>query len=83
MRADPVTTPRLDVPHLCALPCHVFLDRLNAHVDARLALDAPGRYANDNFDKDRLNARFDKDKVHKRAKLVATRHIRKGEEVSV
>jgi hypothetical protein len=54
---------------------------LNAHVDARFALDAPGRYVNDNFDASKLNARFDKDKERRRAALVATRDIRRGEEI--
>ena len=54
---------------------------INAHVDARFALDAPGRYVNDHFDKARLNARFNKDKGKRRALLVATRPIRRGEEI--
>ena len=54
---------------------------LNAHVDARFALDAPGRYVNDNFDKTMLNAEFVKDKAAKRASLVALRAIRRGEEL--
>lgn len=54
---------------------------INAHVDARFALDAPGRYVNDHFDKARLNAHFEKDRVRKRARLVASRPIRRGEEV--
>ena len=54
---------------------------LNAHVDARFAMNAPGRYVNDNFDKSKLNARFDKDKAAKKATLVATRDIRRGEEI--
>ena len=57
--------------------------RLNAHVDARFSLNAPGRYANDHFDKSRLNARFDKDKERRRATLMATRRIQRGEEVYV
>ena len=47
------------------------LCRLNAHVDARFALDCPGRYVNDNFDTTQLNARFDKNKAKRRASLVA------------
>ena len=54
---------------------------INSHVDARFALDAPARYVNDNFDKSKLNAEFEKDKAAKRAKLVATRAIRRGEEI--
>ena len=54
---------------------------INAHVDARFALDATGRYVNDHFEKARLNAHFEKDKVRKRARLVASRPIRRGEEV--
>ena len=55
--------------------------RINAHVDARFALTSPGRYVNDNFDPRALNARFDKNKVERRARLVATREIRAGEEI--
>ena len=54
---------------------------INAHVDARFSLNSPGRYANDHFDKSRLNARFEKDKSRRRAVLVATRPIRRGEEI--
>ena len=54
---------------------------LNSHVDARFALDAPARYVNDHFDKSKLNAEFHKDKARKRALLVATRSIRRGEEI--
>lgn len=54
---------------------------LNSHVDARFALDAPARYVNDNFDKSQLNAEFHKDKARKRAILVATRFIKRGEEI--
>ena len=54
---------------------------LNAHVDARFALDAPARYVNDNFDPTKLNARFEKNKEAKRALLLATRRIEAGEEV--
>ena len=43
---------------------------LNAHVDARFALDAPARYVNDNFDPTKLNARFEKNKEAKRALLL-------------
>lgn len=54
---------------------------INAHVDARFAVDAPGRYVNDHFDKKMLNAAFEKDKARKRAVLVATRRIVRGEEI--
>jgi hypothetical protein len=54
---------------------------LNAHVDARFALDCPARYVNDHFDPGRLNARFIKSRVERRAKLVATRLIFPGEEI--
>lgn len=54
---------------------------LNAHVDARFALDAPARYVNDHFDRDCLNARFVKSRAERRARLVATRTILPGEEV--
>ena len=54
---------------------------LNAHVDARFAMNAPARYVNDHFDKERLNARFDKNKEKRTATLVATRAIRRGEEI--
>ena len=54
---------------------------INAHVDARFAMDAPGRYVNDHFDARMLNARFDKNKPKRRAKLIAMRAIRKGEEI--
>ena len=53
----------------------------NAHVDARFAMAAPGRYVNDHFDKSRLNARFDKDKAKRVATLIATRDICRGEEI--
>ena len=53
----------------------------NAHIDARLALNAPGRYVNDHFDKACLNARFEKDKAARRAKLLSTRPICRGEEI--
>jgi hypothetical protein len=53
----------------------------NAHVDARFTLASAARYVNDNFDASALNAHFVKDKVAKRAKLVATRSIHCGEEV--
>ena len=55
--------------------------RINAHVDARFALASPGRYVNDHFDASRLNARLDKDKGRKRARVVALRRIEAGEEV--
>ena len=54
---------------------------LNAHVDARFALTAPGRYVNDNFDTAALNAEFHKDRETRTATLVATRDIRRGEEI--
>ena len=37
--------------------------RLNAHVNAHFALNAAARYVNDNFDKTKLNSRFEKNKV--------------------
>ncbi len=55
--------------------------RINAHVDAKFAVDCPARYVNDHFDASMLNAQFEKNKATRRAKLVATRAIRKGEEV--
>ena len=54
---------------------------INVHVDARFALNSPARYVNDNFDTSALNARFDKLKAQRRARLVATRPIKAGEEV--
>lgn len=54
---------------------------LNAHVDARFALTAPGRYVNDTNDDSQLNARFEKDRQRRVATLVATRAIRCGEEI--
>ena len=54
---------------------------LNAHVDARFALNAPGRYVNDNNDESQLNARFEKDRDLRVATLIATRAIRRGEEI--
>lgn len=50
-------------------------------MDARFALDAAGRYVNDNFDKTRLNASIEKDRAARRARVVATRPIRAGEEI--
>ena len=74
---------------LSLLQAHLLEDRdylmggfgINAHVDARFALAAEGRYVNDNFDKSRLNAEFHKDKVARTARVVATRAIRAGEEI--
>ena len=54
---------------------------INAHVDAKFALDAPARYVNDHFDASRLNAHFVKDRQRRRAALIASRPIRRGEEV--
>ena len=54
---------------------------INAHVDAKFALDSPARYVNDNFDPSMLNAHFEKDKERRRARLIASRCIRAGEEV--
>ncbi|KAL1511920.1 hypothetical protein AB1Y20_005201 [Prymnesium parvum] len=54
---------------------------VNTHVDARFAMSSEGRYVNDNFDPACLNAKFVKDKAEKKAQLVATRTIRKGEEI--
>ena len=50
-------------------------------MDAKFAYDAPARYVNDNFDPKRINARFDKDKKRRRARLIALRPIARGEEV--
>lgn len=38
--------------------------RLNAHVNAHFTLNAAARYVNDNFDKTKLNSRFEKNKAH-------------------
>ena len=53
----------------------------NAHVDARDAFAMPGRYVNDAFDASRLNARFDKSKATRSARVVALRDIVEGEEI--
>ena len=53
----------------------------NAHVDARDAFAMPGRYVNDSFDASRLNARFDKSKATRSARVVALRDIGEGEEI--
>ena len=53
----------------------------NAHVDARDAFAMPGRYVNDSFDASRLNARFDKSKATRSARVVALRDIGDGEEI--
>ena len=53
----------------------------NAHVDARDAFAMPGRYVNDAFDASRLNARFDKSKATRSARVVALRDIEEGEEI--
>ena len=53
----------------------------NAHVDARDAFAMPGRYVNDAFDASRLNARFDKSKATRSARVVALRDIGEGEEI--
>ena len=53
----------------------------NAHVDARDAFAMPGRYVNDSFDASRLNARFDKTKATRSARVVALRDIEEGEEI--
>ena len=53
----------------------------NAHVDARNAFAMPGRYVNDSFDPTRLNARFDKSKATRSARVVALRDIEEGEEI--
>ena len=50
---------------------------------ARSRISVPGgpELVNDNFDKSQLNAEFHKDKARKRAILVATRFIKRGEEI--
>ena len=53
----------------------------NAHVDASKAFAMPGRYVNDSFDASRLNARFDKSKATRSARVVALRDIVEGEEI--
>ena len=53
----------------------------NAHVDASKAFAMPGRYVNDSFDASRLNARFDKSKATRSARVVALRDIEEGEEI--
>ena len=53
----------------------------NAHVDASKAFAMPGRYVNDAFDASRLNARFDKSKATRSARVVALRDIEEGEEI--
>ena len=53
----------------------------NAHVDASKAFAMPGRYVNDAFDPTRLNARFDKSKATRSARVVALRDIEEGEEI--
>ena len=53
----------------------------NAHVDARNAFAMPGRYVNDAFDASRLNARFDKSRKTRSARVVALRDIEEGEEI--
>ena len=53
----------------------------NAHVDARNAFAMPGRYVNDAFDASRLNARFDKSKATRSARVIALRDIGEGEEI--
>ena len=53
----------------------------NAHVDASKAFAMPGRYVNDSFDASRLNARFDKSKATRSARVVALRDIGEGEEI--
>ena len=53
----------------------------NAHVDASKAFAMPGRYVNDAFDPGRLNARFDKSRKTRSARVVALRDIVEGEEI--
>jgi len=53
----------------------------NAHVDASKAFAMPGRYVNDAFDPTRLNARFDKSRKTRSARVVALRDIGEGEEI--
>ena len=50
-------------------------------MDARFALNAEGRYINDNFDRSKLNAEFEKIKPERIAKVRATRAIMAGEEI--
>ena len=76
---NPLSPARLVRP--CSQPPPSRCGRINAHVDARFAVNSPGRYVNDNFDPRALNARFDKIKPERRARLVATREIRAGEEI--
>ena len=53
----------------------------NAHVDASKAFAMPGRYVNDSFDAVKLNARFNKSKATRSARVVALRDIEEGEEI--
>ena len=46
---------------------------VNAHVDAQRAFAMPGRYVNDVFDAGRRNARFEKSRATRSAKVVALR----------
>lgn len=74
---------------LSLLQAHQLQDRdylmggfgINAHVDARFALNAEGRYVNDNFDTTKLNAEFEKLKAERIANVRATRDIQAGEEI--
>ena len=54
---------------------------VNAHVDAQRAFAMPGRYVNDVFDAGRRNARFEKSRATRSAKVVALRTIEEGEEI--
>ncbi|KFH08164.1 putative histone lysine methyltransferase, protein SET, partial [Toxoplasma gondii VAND] len=54
---------------------------LNAHIDARLHPEVLARYINDNAKKEKLNARFVKDKERRRVFVQALRDLEAGEEI--
>ncbi|KEP61323.1 UNVERIFIED_CONTAM: histone lysine methyltransferase, SET, putative [Hammondia hammondi] len=54
---------------------------LNAHIDARLHPEVLARYINDNAKKEKLNARFIKDKERSRVFVQALRDLEAGEEI--
>ncbi|CEM26558.1 unnamed protein product [Vitrella brassicaformis CCMP3155] len=54
---------------------------LNAHIDAGPHPEVLARYINDNFDKSKINVRFNKLKTLKRAEVIALRAIEPGEEL--
>lgn len=54
---------------------------LNCHIDAGPHLDVLARYINDNFQAEKLNAKFVKLREHEVALVVATRDIAQGEEI--